>query len=248
MISIKSKREIEIMRTANRIVRDALLMAKEMIKPGISTGEIDKKIEEFIIKSGAKPAFKGYYDYPAASCISINEKVIHGIPSFKEIIKEGDIVSIDVGSFYNGYYGDSAITVPVGEISEEAKKLLEVTRKALYIGIEQAIPGNHVYDISYAVQQFVESNGMNVVREFTGHGIGTHLHEKPDVPNWGVKGTGPLLKESMTIAIEPMVNLGTYKVKVLSDGWTVVTADGKLSAHFEHTIAITSNGPDILSA
>ncbi len=247
MISIKSKREIEIMRDANRIVRDALLMAKEMVKPGISTGEVDKKIEEFIIKAGAKPAFKGYYDYPAASCISINEKVIHGIPSFKEIIKEGDIVSIDVGSFYNGYYGDSAITVPVGEISEEAKKLLEVTRKALYIGIEQAVPGNRVYDISYAIQTFVESNGMSVVREFTGHGIGTHLHEKPDVPNWGVKGTGPLLKEGMTIAIEPMVNLGTYKVKILSDGWTVVTADGKLSAHFEHTIAITSNGPDILS-
>ncbi len=247
MISIKSKREIELMRVANQIVAEALKLASETAKAGMTTAELDRIVEDYIVKNGAKPAFKGYYGFPATCCISINEKVVHGIPSDKEIIKEGDIVSVDVGSIYKGYYGDSALTIPIGNISEEAKKLLEVTEKCLYIGIKRAIPGNKVHDISFAIQQYAEWNGMGVVREYTGHGIGTNLHEKPDVPNWGTPGTGVLLKEGMTIAIEPMINLGTYKVKVLNDGWTVVTADGKLSAHFEHTIAITANGPDILS-
>ncbi len=246
-INIKSKREIEIMRDANKIVAEVLFILRDIIEPGMSTEFLNRKAEEITEKRGAVPAFKGYMGYPKSLCVSVNEEIVHGIPSKKKKIKDGDIVSLDYGVVYKGYYGDAALTVGVGEISEIAKKLMEVTEESLYKGIEAARPGNHLGDIGYAVQSYVEANGFNVVRDFVGHGIGKKLHEEPQVPNYGNPGEGVVLREGMTIAIEPMVTEGTWKIKVLSDGWTAVTADGKLAAHFEHTIVITDNGPEILS-
>ena len=246
-INIKSKREIEIMRDANKIVAEVLATLKDIIEPGMDTEYLNRKAEEITEQRGAKPAFKGYMGYPKSLCVSINEEIVHGIPSKKKKVKEGDIVSLDYGVIYKGYYGDAALTVAVGEVSDVAKKLMKVTEESLYKGIEVAIPGNHLGDIGDAVQSHVEAHGFNVVRDFVGHGIGKRLHEEPQVPNYGRRGEGVLLKEGMTIAIEPMVTEGTWKVKILKDGWTAVTADGKLAAHYEHTIAITENGPDILS-
>jgi methionyl aminopeptidase len=219
---------------------------KGMIVPGITTKELDQVAEEYILLKGARPAFKGYRGFPATLCISVNEEVVHGIPSQRRL-KEGDIVSLDVGANFVGYFGDAAITLPVGEVDPKAERLLEVTEKALYIGIEKAKVGNRLFDISYAIQSWVESHGFSVVRDFVGHGIGRDLHEEPQIPNFGIPHQGPRLEKGMVFALEPMVNEGTSAVRVLSDGWTVVTIDGKRSAHFEHTIAITEDGAEILS-
>ncbi len=247
MIFLKSPWEIEKMRRSNAIVAETLQRLREIVKPGITTAELDHFAEEFCRKKGAKPAFKGYRGYPFSLCVSVNEEVVHGFPSKKRILKEGDIVSLDFGVVCDGYYGDAAITVPVGKISKKAQMLLKVTEMALYKGIEQATVGHRLGDISSAIQQWVETHGFAVVRQFVGHGIGKSLHEDPQVPNFGRPGKGVKLKEGMVIAIEPMVNEGTYEVEILDDGWTAVTKDRKLSAHFEHTIAITKNGPEILS-
>ena len=247
MVIIKSHREIEQLKRSNAIVAEVFEKLKGMIVPGITTKELDQVAEEYIVLKGARPAFKGYRGFPATLCISINEEVVHGIPSQRRL-KEGDIVSLDVGVDFVGYYGDAAITFPVGEVDPEAKRLLKVTEKALYIGIEKAKVGNRLFDISYAIQGWVESHGFSVVRDFVGHGIGRDLHEEPQIPNFGAPHQGPRLEKGMVFALEPMVNEGTYEVRVLSDGWTVVTADGKRSAHFEHTIAITEDGAEILSA
>jgi len=212
----------------------------------VTTRQLDVYAEELARQRGASPAFKGYRGYPYSLCISVNEVVVHGMPSERRL-KEGDIVSLDFGVCYHGYYGDAAITVPVGKVSDEALRLMRITEEALYCGIEAAKPGNRLGDISAAVQQYVEAAGFSVVRDFVGHGIGTKLHEDPQIPNFGVPGRGVLLKEGMVLAIEPMVNAGTYRVKILDDGWTVVTSDKRLSAHFEHSVAITAKGPDILS-
>ncbi|MDL1955976.1 MAG: type I methionyl aminopeptidase [Candidatus Desulfofervidus auxilii] len=247
MIILKAPWEIEKMRRSNAIVAEILAILKEAVKPGITTMELNELAEELCIKKGARPAFKGYRNYPYSLCVSINEEVVHGLPSKKRYLQEGDIVSLDFGVFYDGYYGDAAITVPVGKISANAKRLLEVTENALYKGIEQAREGRRVLDISAAIQTYVESHGYSVVRQFVGHGIGRSLHEDPQVPNFGKPGKGAKLKVGMVLAIEPMVNEGTYEVEILPDGWTAVTKDRKLSAHFEHTVAITKNGPEILS-
>ncbi|GAQ95812.1 methionyl aminopeptidase [Thermodesulfovibrio aggregans] len=247
MIILKSPEELKKIRKSCRIVATVLEELKIYIKEGLTTKQIEQFIENFIIKMGGIPAFKGYRGYPASACISINEQVVHGIPSEKVFIKEGDIVSVDVGVIYDSFYGDAAYTYSVGKISEEAEKLLKVTEEALYKGIAEAIPGNRVGDISNAIQSHVEANGFSVVRAFVGHGIGMSLHEDPQIPNFGSKGVGPKLKKGMTLAIEPMVNAGTHEVKILSDGWTAVTKDGSLSAHFEHTIAITEGEPEILT-
>jgi methionyl aminopeptidase len=246
MIIIKSSREIEQLKRSNAIVAEVFEKLKGMIHPGVTTKELDEVAEEYILLKGARPAFKGYRGFPATLCISINEEVVHGIPSQRQL-KEGDIVSLDVGVNFVGYFGDAAITLPVGEIDPEAKRLLEVTEKALTIGIEKAKIGNRLFDISFAIQRWVESHGLSVVRDFVGHGIGRDLHEEPQVPNFGAPHQGPRLEKGMVFALEPMVNEGTYEVRILSDGWTVVTADGKRSAHFEHTIAITEDGTEILS-
>jgi len=246
MINLRTKEEIEKLRRSNRLVAQALLKVREAIKPGVRTAELDRIAEETIRKGGGRPAFKGYRGYPANLCVSVNEEVVHGIPGPRRL-EEGDIVSLDLGVLMDGYYGDAAITVPVGEVSEEAKKLIEVTEEALHKGIEKARVGNRLYDISHAIQSWVESFGFSVVRDFVGHGIGRQLHEEPQVPNFGPPNQGPRLMVGMVLAIEPMVNAGGWQVKVREDGWTVVTADGSLSAHFEHTIAITEDGPDILS-
>jgi len=246
MIIIKSPREIEQLKKSNTMVAEVFEKLKAMIVPGITTKELDQVAEEYILSKGAQPAFKGYRGFPATLCISINEEVVHGIPSQRRL-KEGDIVSLDVGVNFVGYYGDAALTLPVGEVDPEAKKLLGVTEKALYMGIEKAKVGNRLFDISYAIQRWVESQGFSVVRDFVGHGIGKDLHEEPQVPNFGAPHQGPRLEKGMVFALEPMVNEGTHEVRVLSDGWTVVTADGKRSAHFEHTIAITDDGAEILS-
>ncbi len=246
MIIIKSKREIEQLKKSSAIVAEVFEKIKKAIEPGVQTKELDRIAEDIIRSKGAIPAFKGYRGFPATVCISINEEVVHGIPGQRRL-KEGDIVSIDVGVNLNGYFGDGAITLPVGEVDEIGKKLIEVTEKALYIGIEKARPGNRLFDISNAIQTWVESNGFSVVRDFVGHGIGKDLHEEPQIPNFGPPNQGPRLEEGMVFALEPMVNEGTHMVKILSDGWTVVTADGKRSAHFEHTIAITDDGAEILS-
>ncbi|HOJ51717.1 MAG TPA: type I methionyl aminopeptidase [Syntrophales bacterium] len=246
MVIIRRQEEIERIRESNLIVAEVLDALKKEVKAGVTTKELNEYCEELVRKWGAKPAFKGYRGYPYALCTSVNEEVVHGMPSDRRL-KEGDILSLDFGVYYKGYYGDAAITVPVGEVSEEARKLIKVTEAALYKGIEEAQAGNRLGDISAAVQSHVEGAGFSVVRDFVGHGIGSELHEDPQIPNFGVRGRGVLLKEGMVLAIEPMVNAGTYKVKVLDDGWTVVTEDGSLSAHFEHSIAITANGPDILS-
>jgi methionyl aminopeptidase len=247
MIIIKSPREIEQLKKSNAIVAEVFEKLKGMIIPGITTKELDQVAEEYILLKGARPAFKGYKGFPATLCISVNEEVVHGIPGPRQL-KEGDIVSLDVGVNLSGYFGDAAVTLPVGEVDPEAKRLLEVTEKALSIGVERAMVGNRLFDISYAIQKWVESHGFSVVRDFVGHGIGRDLHEEPQVPNFGAPHQGPRLEKGMVIALEPMVNEGTYEVRVLSDGWTVVTRDGKRSAHFEHTIAISDDRAEILSA
>lgn len=246
MIILKSRHEIEKMKISNRIVVEVLEEIKKKIRVGVTTIELDRLAESVILKKGGTPAFKGYRGYPNSLCISINEQVVHGIPSNRRL-KDGDLVSIDLGVYHDGYYGDAAITVGAGEITPEAKRLLDATQKALYIGIEKARAGNHLSDISNAVQMYVEGEGFSVVRAFVGHGIGTSLHEEPQVPNFGEAGKGPLLKSGMVLAIEPMVNAGVSDVEVLEDDWTVVTADGSLSAHFEHTVAVTDNGVEILT-
>jgi len=246
MIILKRPEEIEKVRTSNIIVADILRELREKIKPGISTLDLNRYSEEMAKKRGAKPAFKGYRGYPFALCTSVNSEVVHGMPS-NRLLKRGDVVSLDFGAHYQGYYGDAAITVPVGDVAPEALLLMQTTEQSLYEGILQARAGNRLGDISAAVQKHVETAGFSVVRDFVGHGIGKNLHEEPQIPNYGVSGRGVELKSGMVLAIEPMVNAGTYKVRVLSDGWTVVTADGRLSAHFEHTVAITEEGPVILS-
>jgi len=246
MIIIKSPEEIGKMAQACRIVAEALNGLKEIVRPGILTREIERFAEDMVVTRGGTLAFKGYRGYPAGICTSVNSQVVHGIPS-SLAVQEGDIISIDLGVFLNGFYGDGAITLPVGRISRTAERLVAVTEKALYIGIEKAKPGNRVSDISHAIQRYVEDNGFSVVRTFVGHGIGRSLHEEPQVPNYGRPGQGPRLKEGMTFAIEPMVNEGSYEVTVLDDGWTAMTADGGLSAHFEHTIAITKDSSRILT-
>ncbi|MCC8042547.1 MAG: type I methionyl aminopeptidase [Oscillospiraceae bacterium] len=247
MITVKSKSELEKMRTAGIIAGDALHFGGQSIKVGMSTYELDKIIHDYIVKHGAIPSFLGYGGFPASACISINNKVIHGIPSKKEIIKDGDIVSIDVGAFIGGYHGDTAYTFAVGNVSEDAKQLLKVTNESLYKGIEKAVPGNRIGDISHAVEEYCVSYGYGVVKNYVGHGVGSKLHESPEVPNFGKAGHGPRLLAGMTIAIEPMINAVGEDVKVLPDGWTVLTKSGSLSAHFEHTIAITPDGPVILT-
>ncbi|HHV64497.1 MAG TPA: type I methionyl aminopeptidase [Peptococcaceae bacterium] len=246
MIELKNKDQLKLMREAGRIVAEVLEIMKEMVKPGITTEELDKAAEKHIRKYQAIPAFKGYNGFPASLCTSINEEVVHGIPGLRTL-KNGDIISIDCGAIYKGYVGDAAITLPVGEISTEKAKLLAVTSKALELGIVQARKGKRLQDISSAIQTYVESNGMSVVRDYVGHGIGRKMHEEPQIPNFGKPGRGPRLEIGMALAIEPMVNLGGYEVETLEDGWTVVTKDRRASAHFEHTVAITENGPEILT-
>ena len=247
MIVLRTASEIEKMRKACIISAGALQVAGEAVKPGITTYEIDQIAYRYIKKQGAEPNFLNLYGFPATACISINDEVIHGIPSKKRVLQEGDIVSIDLGAKIDGYNGDNAATFAVGKISEEAKRLCDTTRESLYKGIEQAVAGNRIGDIAYAVQSYCEERGFSVVREYTGHGVGTKLHEDPSVPNYGTPGRGQRLLPGMTIAIDPMINMGKKEVRQLSDGWTVKTLDGKLSAHFEHTIAVTSNGPLILT-
>lgn len=247
MITIKSNREIEIMKEPGRITALAHRLVKEAIRPGISTYELDKIAEKAIIENGATPSFKGYGGFPASICASINEVVIHGIPKKHTILKDGDIISIDIGACYKGYHGDCAMTHAVGKISDEKVKLLKVTEESLYKGLEFAKPGNRLSDISHAIEQYAVSNGFGVVRDFTGHGIGSKLHEDPAIPNYGEAGHGPILRKGMTLAIEPMITAGKHHVRILSDDWTTVTVDKKDSAHFEHTIVITENGYKILT-
>ena len=246
MIIIKSRKEIEKIRASCIIVAGALEELKKKVRSGITTGELDRIAEEFILKNGGVPAFKEYKGYPSASCISVNEEIVHGIPSYRNL-KDGDIVSIDIGVLLDGYYGDAAITVPVNEIDSESRRLLDVTEKSLYKALDFARPGCRVSDISCTIQDYVESAGYSVVREFVGHGIGSSLHEDPPVPNYGERGKGPRLKAGMVLAIEPMVNAGGSDLVVLDNGWTAVTKDRKRSAHFEHTVAITEDGHEILS-
>jgi len=251
MIVLKTHREIETMRAVNLIVAEILDRLGEAVRPGTTTGELDKLADKMIFRAGAKAAFKGYRmrnqkPYPAAICSSVNDEIVHGIPG-PRILKEGDIVGVDVGVIYKGFVGDAARTYPVGEVSDQAKRLLKITRESLYKGIEQAVAGNRLQDISAAVQGHVETNGFTVVRDFVGHGIGRKMHELPQIPNYTGVGWNPRLEVGMTLALEPMVNEGTWRVKLLDDEWTAVTADGKLSAHFEHSVAITDNGPFVLS-
>ena len=236
------------MREAGRLVGEVLKELATKVAPGVTTAELDALAEKRILRAGATPAFKGYHGYPATICASINDEVIHGIPSGRRVLNEGDIVSIDVGASLDGYFGDSAITLPVGQVSEEAATLLRVTEESLYKAIDVVRPGGRVSDIGHAVQKHVEASGFSVVREFVGHGIGQQMHEEPQVPNYGDAGRGPRLSEGMVLAIEPMVNAGKPAVKVLADGWTAVTRDGSLSAHFEHTVAVTADGAWILTA
>ena len=247
MIQIKTPKEIEAMKAACRISQGALLAGGAAVKPGATTADIDHAIYNYIVHHGARPNFKGLYGFPGTACISVNDQVIHGIPSKKVVLREGDIVSIDTGAAVHGWNGDNAWTFACGRVSERAQRLMDVTREALQRGIAAAVPGNRVGDIGAAVQQYVEGNGFSVVRTFVGHGVGRDLHEDPEVPNYGTPGRGPRLVSGMVIAIEPMVNEKSHVVKTLSDGWTVVTADGGLSAHFEHTVAITPKGPVILT-
>ncbi len=247
MITDKSKHELEIMREAGRIVATVLDEMKRWIKPGVTTRELDAAAETLIRKAGATPSFMGYNGFPASICASVNEELVHGIPGPKKL-EDGDIVSIDVGAYYKGYHGDSAYTYAVGNISEEAKRLLEVTEASLYEGIKMAVVGNRLSDISHAVQAYVEPKGFSIVRDYVGHGIGREMHESPQIPNFGPPGKGPRLRTGMVLAIEPMVNVGSYDVRTLSDNWTVVTADGSLCAHFEHTVAIDEDGPIIMTA
>jgi methionyl aminopeptidase len=247
MVVIKSSRELQQMKEACRISANALVVAGKAVQPGVSTHEIDTIVRKYIEKEGATPSFLGYGGFPASACISVNNVVIHGIPSKKQILKEGDIVSVDVGAFIDGFHGDNAYTFKCGKISEEANALLEATEQSLYEGIKAAQAGKRVGDIGAAVQKYVENRSYSVVRDFVGHGVGAKLHEDPSVPNYGTPGRGVRLIPGMTLAIEPMVNAGDYKVRVLPDEWTTVTVDGSLAAHFEHTIAITPDGPQILT-
>jgi methionyl aminopeptidase len=248
VIVCRSKAELERMREAGRLVGEVLTALSAQVAPGVTTADLDALAEKLIAAAGATPAFKGYHGYPASICASINDEVIHGIPSGRRLLQPGDIVSIDVGASLDGYFGDSALTVPVGPVSEEAATLLRVTEEALYKAIERVRPGSRVSDIGHVVQRHVEAYGFSVVREFVGHGIGQKMHEEPQVPNYGDPGRGPRLAEGMVLAIEPMVNAGKPAVKVLGDGWTAVTRDSSLSAHFEHTVAVTAGEPWILTA
>lgn len=246
MIIIKNNKEIELMKKAGRIVAETLLLVGEKVKPGITTAELDSIAEEFITKHGAKPSFKGLYGFPASLCISVNEQVVHGIPG-GYVLKEGDIVSVDCGAEIDGFHGDAARTFAVGTISDEAKKLIQVTEESFFRGIEFARVGNNLTDISHEIQSYVEASGFSVVRDFVGHGIGKNVHEDPEVPNFGRPGRGPKLVAGMTLAIEPMVNIGTYRVTTLGDDWTVISADKSLSAHYENTVVILPDGPEILT-
>jgi methionyl aminopeptidase len=247
MIILKSPREIALMRAGGRILAEAMERLKAFVKPGISTLEIDQEVESFILSRGAQAAFKGYRGFPATVCTSINEEVVHGIPSASRRVKEGDIIGLDLGCIVEGYYADAALTLPVGEVSPRVGELLEVTRESLYRGIAECRPGRRLGDLSHAVQRHVEAHGFSVVRAFVGHGIGLALHEDPQVPNFGEPGRGPTLKPGMVLAIEPMVTMGKHEVRILPDRWTAVTEDGSWAAHFEHTIAITQDGPAILT-
>ena len=246
MIAIKNERELNAMRQACKITAAARALAGEMVRPGVSTKQIDKAVHDFIVAQGAKPSFLDYHGYPASVCISVNDTVIHGIPG-GYTLRDGDIVSIDVGAYYQGFHGDCAATFPCGTVSAEAMRLIEVTRQSFYEGLKMMRPGQRVSDISHAIQTYVESNGFSVVRMFVGHGVGAQLHEEPEVPNFGKPGRGPRLIRGMTLAVEPMVNVGVYDVHVLKDGWTVKTNDGKLSAHYENTVLITDGEPEILT-
>ena len=248
MIVIRSKAELERMRAAGRLVGEVLTELSAHVAPGVTTADLDRVAEQLMLAAGGIPAFKGYHGYPSSICASINDEVIHGIPSGRRILREGDIISIDVGASLGGYFGDSAVTLPVGQVSEDAAALLRVTEEALFKGIEHVKSGARLYDISHAVQRHVEAHGFSVVREFVGHGIGQRMHEEPQVPNFGEPGRGPRLAEGMVLAIEPMVNAGKPAVRVLADGWTAVTRDKSLSAHFEHTVAVTAGEPWILTA
>lgn len=247
MILIKSQREIELMREAGNILELTRQMLIPEIKPGVSTYQLDILAEKFIKDKGAIPSFKGYHGFPGSICTSVNEVVVHGIPSKSQVLKEGDILSLDIGVTYKGYVADSAWTFPVGKVSDEVAQLLTVTEKALFVGLDEVKPGNHVGDIGYAIEQYVKPFGYGIVEEFTGHGIGTSIHEDPYIPNFGKAKTGPILKPGMTFCVEPMLNLGTKKVKILTDNWTTVTQDKSVSAHFEHTIVVTETGYEILS-
>lgn len=251
MILIKTDKEIDLIRKSCKIVAETLQLVKRNVRPGVSTLELDRIAEDYIRSNDAIPAFKGYsqagsFDFPGSICSSVNEEVVHGIPQDR-YLEEGDIISVDVGVIKNKYFGDAALTVAVGEIAPEVKKLMDVTERSLYVGIEQAVEGNRLGDISAAIQEHVETNGFSIVRDLCGHGVGKHLHEEPQIPNFGRKGTGPVLKNGMTLAIEPMVNLGKYHVEVAPDGWTVFAADMLPSAHYEHSIAIINGKPEILT-
>jgi len=247
VIACRSRSELERLRAANQLVARVLKTLRAAVAPGVTTAKLDAMAEQAVRDAGAVPAFKGYHGYPATICASVNEQVVHGIPSARELVV-GDILSVDLGVVLEGYYGDAAVTLPVGQISQKAADLLRVTEESLWKGIEQVAPGNRVSDIGHAVQRHVEAHGLSVVREFVGHGVGTALHEEPQIPNYGEPGRGPRLAEGMVLAIEPMVNVGRPSVKVLDDGWTAVTRDGSLSAHFEHTVAVSASGPVVLSA
>jgi methionyl aminopeptidase len=246
MIELKNADQLDRMRKAGRIVAETLALMRKLARPGITTIELDRTAEEFIRERGAIPAFKGYNGFPATLCTSVNEQVVHGIPSLRSL-ESGDIISIDCGVLIDGYFGDAALTLPIGEVGEDLRKLLRVTEESLMLGIAQAKLGNRLYDVSHAVQTHVEANGFSVVRDYVGHGIGRAIHEDPQIPNFGKLGRGPRLEVGMALAIEPMVNMGTYEVQTLEDHWTVVTKDSRQSAHFEHTVAITENGPEILT-
>ena len=246
MIAIKNGQELQYMRQACKITAAARALAGEMVRPGVTTKQIDKAVHDFIVSQGAKPSFLGYGGFPGSTCISVNNTVIHGIPG-GYTLQEGDIVSVDVGAYYKGFHGDCAATYPCGTISADARKLIDVTKQSFYEGLRFVKKGNRVSDISHAIQTYVESNGFSVVRSFVGHGVGAQLHEEPEVPNYGAPGRGPRLIPGMTLAIEPMVNEGTFEVKILKDKWTTVTADGKLSAHYENTVLITDGEPEILT-
>jgi methionyl aminopeptidase len=248
VIELKSAAQIEHMRAAGQILADAFRVCRDLVKPGVSTLEIDREVEALIRSRKAKPAFKGYRGYPATICASINEEVVHGIPAPKRRLREGDIIGLDLGAIVEGYYADAAMTLPVGEITDAARRLLDVTRESLEHAIAQCRPGKRVGDVGAAVQRHVEAAGFGVVRAFVGHGIGRALHEDPQVPNFGEPGRGPLLRPGMVLAVEPMVTMGHWEVRVLADRWTAVTADGSLAAHFEHTVAVSEAGPDVLTA
>ena len=246
MINLKTKHEIDLMATAGRLLNSVIMEMRAACAPGITTGELDKLADRLIRRGGARPGFLGYQDFPKSTCISVNDEVVHGIPG-KRVIKEGDIVSLDLGLVLDGFWADMGCTVPVGRVSPEAERLIRVTEESFWVGIEKAVPGGRLHDISAAIQGHVEAAGYSVVRQFVGHGIGRNMHEDPQVPNFGTAGTGPELKPGMTLAIEPMVNAGSHDVYIKPDGWTVMTADGRLSAYYEHTIAVTAEGPRVLT-